>query len=123
MQAMTLHLSGHNFLSQLAHTSLPATASPEQFFSEIFTLDVWDLLVRETNRYARHKISTTPPTSRGILSTWHDTCREEMMAFIGLILNMGIIQLPDIKEYWSTNHTLNFSFFRYKVYKLQIIHT
>ena len=36
------------------------------------------------------------------------------MAFVGLILMMGILQLPDIKEYWSVHETLNFSFFRYK---------
>ena len=94
-------------------TSLPATASPELFFSEIISTDIWDLLVTETNNYARHKIQTTPPSRRGILSTWRDTCREEMMAFIGLILTMGIIQLPDIKDYWSTHQTLNLSFFRY----------
>ena len=69
--------------------------------------------MRETNNYARHRISTNPPSDRGILSTWQDTSREEMMAFIGLILNMGTIQLPDLKDYWSTNQTLNLSFFRY----------
>jgi hypothetical protein len=72
--------------------------------------------VTETNNYARHRISTTPPSSQGILSTWHDTGKDEMMAFIGLILNMGTVQLPAIKDYWSTNQTLNFSFFRYELY-------
>ena len=35
------------------------------------------------------------------------------MAFMGLILVMGIVQLSDIKEYWSVHGTLNLSFFRY----------
>ena len=38
------------------------------------------------------------------------------MSFIGLILTMGIIQLSDIKDYWSTHETLNLSFFRYVEY-------
>ena len=94
-------------------TSLPPDAPPERFFSEIFLVEVCDLLVAETNRYAQHKIRTSPPSRRGILSNWHDTRRQEMMSFIGLILTMGIIQLSDIKDYWSTHETLNLSFFRY----------
>ena len=94
-------------------TSLPPDAPPERFFSEIFSVEVCDLLVAETNRYAQHKIRTSPPSRRGILSNWHDTCRQEMMSFIGLILTMGIIQLSDINDYWSTHETLNLSFFRY----------
>ena len=29
-----------------------------------------------------------------------------------MILNMGIIQLQDMKDYWSTHHTTNLSFFQ-----------
>ena len=32
--------------------------------------------------------------------------------FIGLIIQMGLVQLSDIKEYWSTHVTLNLPFFR-----------
>ena len=94
-------------------TDLPVEAPPEMYFSEIFSTEVWDLLVDETNKYAQHRIRTTPPSQRGTLSNWHDTCREEMMAFMGLILMMGIVQLSDIKEHWSVHETLNLSFFRY----------
>ena len=54
----------------------------------------------------------TPPSRRGVLSTLYDTCREEMIAFVGLILTIGTIQVPDIKDYWATHQTLNLSFFR-----------
>ena len=37
---------------------------------------------------------------------------DEMRAFIGCILNMGIIQLPQLKDYWSTNKIGNIPFFR-----------
>ena len=33
------------------------------------------------------------------------------MAFVGVIINMGILKLTDIKEYWSTNTTTNLPFF------------
>ena len=35
-----------------------------------------------------------------------------MKAFVGLILNMGLVQVPEIKEYWSRHETLNLPFFR-----------
>ena len=34
------------------------------------------------------------------------------MGFLAVILNMGIIQLANLKDYWSTNHTTNLPFFR-----------
>ena len=36
----------------------------------------------------------------------------EIKAFIGLIIQMGLVQLSDIKDYWSTHTTLNLPFFR-----------
>ena len=72
-------------------TSLSGDATPEQYFSEMISTDIVDLLVRETNRYAQHRIRTTPPTPRGVLANWRDTCRPEMMAFLSIVLNMGIV--------------------------------
>ena len=37
---------------------------------------------------------------------------EEMKAFVGVILNMGVVQLPDIKDYWTQDETINLPFFR-----------
>ena len=34
------------------------------------------------------------------------------MGFLAVILNMGMIQLADLKEYWSTDNTTNLPFFR-----------
>ena len=93
-------------------TTPSSDAQPEQLFSEIFSLDVWDLLVRETNRYAHHKIYTTLPSHHAILSKWRTTCRDDMMGFIGLVLTMGILQLSDIKDYWDTQEILNLSLYR-----------
>jgi hypothetical protein len=35
----------------------------------------------------------------------------EMKAFLGLIINMGLIPLPDIKHYWSSDWTTQVKFF------------
>ena len=49
------------------------------------------------------------PTS--MYSTWRPVTIDEMKAFVGVILNMGIIQLPDLKDYWSKNTVTSLPFF------------
>jgi hypothetical protein len=36
---------------------------------------------------------------------------EEVWAFIGLVINMGLIQLPDMKDYWSQDFVCQVPFF------------
>ena len=63
----------------------------EAFFC-FFTLEVWNLLAQETNSYAARV---------GAPSTWYDTYIEEMKAFIGMLIIMGISKLPRLEMYWS----------------------
>ena len=34
-------------------------------------------------------------------------CVEELMAFMGLNIAMGMLHLPQVKDYWSTNKILS----------------
>jgi hypothetical protein len=65
----------------------------------------------ETNRYGRHKIAEFLLSLRSIWSRWSDVCLPEVKAFLGLIINMGLIPLPDIKDYWSSEWTTQTKFF------------
>ena len=58
-------------------------------FCRYFTDEVWNLLVTETNRYAQANLSSMPNAHK-----WTDVTTEEMKAFIGITILMGIIQLP-----------------------------
>ena len=49
---------------------------------------------------------------RSLYNTWKPVTLDEMKAFIGLIINMGIVQLQDIKDYWSHHETLDLHLFR-----------
>ena len=49
---------------------------------------------------------------RSLYSNWKDVTVDEMKGFVGVILNMGIIQLPNLKDYWSKNSTTELPFFR-----------
>ena len=65
-----------------------------------------------TNSYARTRLSTVTLPRRSLFQNWRDITQIEMRAFIGMIINMGLTQLSDIKDYWSTHTTLNLPFFR-----------
>ena len=68
--------------------------------NRFFTNDVWDLLVTvtETNRYAALNISTASRPR-----PWKPVMKEEMKAFIGILMAMGIFRLPRLECYWKHN--------------------
>ena len=66
--------------------------------------------------YAQLRISTLEregklgPRSR--FHKWKPLTHVELWGFLALILNMGIIQLPDIESYWKTSWVCQVQFFR-----------
>ena len=67
-------------------------------FLLLFSEDTFQLLADQTNLY----VSQVPP---GQSYKWYNTTANEMKLFIGMILAMGIHQLPQLEDYWS-NHPL-----------------
>ena len=70
------------------------------YFNQIFPQEAIDLIVSATNHYAaqRHLMKPDP--------NWTDTSPAEIKAYIGLNILFGIVALPSIKDYWSTNEYL-----------------
>ena len=88
---------------------LPRNASPLQYLQLFLTVSVLRYFI---DAYATAALGAVPPSRRSLFRTWKDITMSEMKAFIGVIIQMGLVQLSDIKDYWSTHVTLNFSFFR-----------
>ena len=40
------------------------------------------------------------------MTIWHDVTVEDMKAFVGLLIIMGILQLPRLEMYWQTESSL-----------------
>jgi hypothetical protein len=71
-------------------------AEPIDYFSLFSNDELLNNTVMETNRYAKDKLAAKPKV---IWNRWSDISVPEMKAFLGLIINMGLIPLPGIKDY------------------------
>jgi hypothetical protein len=79
--------------------NLPPDAEPMDYFSLFFDDTLLRNIVTGTNRYARDKILKIQLNPKSIWNKWHEVSVPEMKAFLGLIINMGLIPLPEIKDY------------------------
>ena len=64
------------------------------------------------NAYAMTRLGLMPPSRWSLFRSWKPATFVEMKAFIGVILNMGLIQLSQLKDYWMTHEPINLQFFR-----------
>lgn len=75
-----------------------------EYFKLFFTDELFNQIVKETNKYAKDKIQINTPLSKNSAwRTWVDSTVPEMKAFIGLIMNMALNPKPTIQDYFSTN--------------------
>ena len=83
---------------------------PYDVFKKIVTDDILDLIVEQTNEYAKQYIDNTTLTRSCRAKQWVPTNRNEMRTFIGIVMSMGLVWTPDIHLYWSTKELYNRSF-------------
>ena len=57
-------------------------------FLLFFTEEILNKIISESNRYSEDELELT---------------YDELLAFIGVVIAMGIIQLPEMSDYWSTS--------------------
>ena len=70
-------------------------------------------IIDRTNAYAEYRLSTMVINpNNSLYQNWTPITTDEMKGFIAVILNMGIIQLNNMKDYWATDSTTNFTYFR-----------
>ena len=96
----------HVYTDTPGPTSILVTSesTPLQIFSRFFTDEVWELLVLETNCFAVSVCGTTPRAR-----PWIDVSQQEMRAFFGMLIYMGVCRLPRLGLYWTTKFPLEMS--------------
>jgi hypothetical protein len=70
---------------------------PMDYFSLFFNDELLNNIIVQTNRYARCKILELQISPISIWSRWSDVSVPEKKASLGLIINMGLMPLPDIR--------------------------
>ena len=78
----------------------PAGSKAGDYFGCFFTDDLWDLMVEETNRYYDQKVAAEPTRHK---RKWKPVTKEEMEAFVGVLIYMVVVKLPRMNMYWSNN--------------------
>lgn len=68
-----------------------------------FTDYILKIIVEETNKYATQCINNSSSNSRMHQKAWESVTKDEVNTFIGILLIMGVVQLPKIRLYWSNN--------------------
>jgi len=82
--------------------------TPLQFFRLFCTSEMVRKITAETNANAKEKIAIN---TLSVWHEWYDDVEEEMLAFLVLIINMGVIHLPSVKDYWSQQFVCRVPFF------------
>ena len=81
--------------------AVPISSDPRELFSLFFDDEVIDLIVRETNVYAQQCLVNAT-------TTW-STTSDEIRAYIGFHILMGINRLPEIRDYWAKDEKLHYT--------------
>lgn len=69
----------------------------------LFLSDIYDELCVQTNLYAdQQRAAAKNDTDR-----WTPMSKEELMAFIGINIAMGIVSLPTLDDHWSSDPILD----------------
>ena len=76
----------------------PVTASPIDYFWLLFPIQLIEVLVGFTNRYAAWKQHREGPDPY-----WEDVTVPELRAFLGINILMGVNELPETDMYWSSD--------------------
>ena len=81
--------------------SLTSTDTAGQYFDAVLDDEISDLIVTQTNLYRNQKQAAQGRSAAGEPFTDGD-----LRAWIGLVILMGIHQLPEVQNYWSSDPLL-----------------
>ena len=74
-------------------------------FHVVFTTVLWNLLVFQTNLYYSQSVAVKPSLIEWVVTV------DEMMAFIDIVIAMGVVRLSEIDDYWATDPILQHPWF------------
>ena len=79
---------------------------PCDFFDTILGSKTYDYIADQTNLYASQQQQSSSTSTTSPSSEWEEVSRDEMRAFLGILITMGVHRLPSLADYWSTHPLL-----------------
>lgn len=86
-----------------AGPTLTVPESPSDVFQLMFTPTFINSIVEQSNLYAKEVMGDDK------YSSWEKITSEELKAYFGFCILMGINRLPAIDDYWSSDQVLHYS--------------
>lgn len=80
---------------------IPHNATIWTYLNLFITDEIINLMVVETNKNADQVLSKHRLTKASRFSKWVPTNDVEIKQFLGLLMWMGLVQMPSLKDYWS----------------------
>lgn len=74
---------------------------PIDFYGLFFDEEILDFLIIETNRYASQSLRNRTLKAYSRLKKWTPIDRTEMRNFLGLVMWMGLVNMPSLVDYWQ----------------------
>ncbi len=81
----------------------PLPSTPLEVFRMFFTSAIMNIIVCQTNLYALQCMGEEK------YDRWDKVTEQEMLAYFGFMILMGIFRLPSIHDYWKKDDTFNYS--------------
>lgn len=79
-----------------------SAAKPAEFYSLLVPDSIFEYIAEETNRFALQTLNKSATKSYR-MQKWIPTDCHEIKRFFGILIWMGIVKLPQLSLYWSTN--------------------
>lgn len=87
-------------------------SDPLEYFRQLFTENLLDLIVRETNKYATEYLEENASSNKSRNKDWKECDKNEMMCFIALIILQGLLKKPRESMYFSKRPCIETPFYR-----------
>ena len=96
-------MEDYGLVQEVTSVSGDNTILPIDCYRHFITDEIIELMVCETNRYAEQYLQTHYISRRSKSHQWKPTNDVEMLKFLGIIIEMGLVQMPKLEYYWSNS--------------------
>lgn len=105
-----------------SHTVLPwkKVKNPVDYFKLLYTDDIIDMLIDETNYNALRKISKVK-SQKSPLQDWINVHHASFCTFIAMLINMGLNPRKDIENYWNYKKSQFMPYFPFTMSKTSFL--